>query len=264
MENKNRKIMVEEKLEDSGKLKEVPFEKIEEFKKKFTPEAIKEFINVLAEYAALSTESTQISDLTEKLDEKDRKQQLDFLLSDIARIDITVRTYNALKANEVKRVLEILYINDLLKLRNFGKKSLKELEDLFLSYKLDFYNTPINLIEEAYVMLQQIHKEEHERNNLNESQKKFNQITFLKENLKKSLDGYIHYPYSGIETIFEKQFSNIGALADQLKKPYSYALLKNRIPILQFYDLKKEFFNHGLDCFAVPDELIEEAKKEII
>jgi DNA-directed RNA polymerase subunit alpha len=55
-------------------------------------------------------------------------------------LDLSVRALNCLKAAEVDSLGELVKFNknDLLKFRNFGKKSLTELEDLLTSMGLTF------------------------------------------------------------------------------------------------------------------------------
>ena len=55
-------------------------------------------------------------------------------------LDLSVRALNCLKAAEVDTLGELVSFNknDLLKFRNFGKKSLSELEELVKSKNLSF------------------------------------------------------------------------------------------------------------------------------
>ena len=55
-------------------------------------------------------------------------------------LDLSVRALNCLKAAEVETLGDLVSYNkaDLLKFRNFGKKSLIELENLVASKNLDF------------------------------------------------------------------------------------------------------------------------------
>ncbi len=54
------------------------------------------------------------------------------LKTTIADLDLSVRAYNCLKAADIKTLgdLAALDISDMMKFRNFGKKSLAELEQL--------------------------------------------------------------------------------------------------------------------------------------
>ena len=55
-------------------------------------------------------------------------------------MDLSVRALNCLKAADVETLAELVSFNknDLLKFRNFGKKSLTELEDLVHAKSLTF------------------------------------------------------------------------------------------------------------------------------
>jgi DNA-directed RNA polymerase subunit alpha len=65
------------------------------------------------------------------------RKLLKTLLSDL---DLSVRAYNCLKAADVKSLGDLvrLEISDMMKFRNFGKKSLAELEQLVAEKDLNF------------------------------------------------------------------------------------------------------------------------------
>lgn len=62
------------------------------------------------------------------------------LKSKLTDLDLSVRALNCLKAAEVETLGDLVSYNksDLMKFRNFGKKSLTELEELVLSKNLHF------------------------------------------------------------------------------------------------------------------------------
>lgn len=62
------------------------------------------------------------------------------LLTNLSELDLSVRAYNCLKAANVKTLgdLVALEISDMMKFRNFGKKSLTELEQLVAEKSLTF------------------------------------------------------------------------------------------------------------------------------
>ena len=62
------------------------------------------------------------------------------LKTPIAELDLSVRAYNCLKAANVRTLgdLASLEISDMMKFRNFGKKSLTELEQLISDKNLTF------------------------------------------------------------------------------------------------------------------------------
>ena len=62
------------------------------------------------------------------------------LKSKLTEMDLSVRALNCLKSAEVETLGELVQFNktDLLKFRNFGKKSLTELDELLASLNLSF------------------------------------------------------------------------------------------------------------------------------
>ena len=62
------------------------------------------------------------------------------LKTQLADLDLSVRAYNCLKAADVKTLGELaaLEVSDMMKFRNFGKKSLTELESLMTDKNLSF------------------------------------------------------------------------------------------------------------------------------
>ena len=62
------------------------------------------------------------------------------LKSKLVDLDLSVRALNCLKAADVETLGELVKFNrnDLLKFRNFGKKSLTELDDLLIQLNLSF------------------------------------------------------------------------------------------------------------------------------
>lgn len=107
-------------------------------------EALKEAAKILIYHFALFSDEKITIDLdsknqTEELDEQDlRTRQL--LKTKLVDMDLSVRALNCLKAAEVATLGELVKFNknDLLKFRNFGKKSLTEIEDLIKTKGLSF------------------------------------------------------------------------------------------------------------------------------
>jgi len=77
--------------------------------------------------------------VTEEFDESSLHMR-QLLKSKLVDMDLSVRALNCLKAAEVETLGELVsfHKNDLLKFRNFGKKSLAELEDLVKAKGLNF------------------------------------------------------------------------------------------------------------------------------
>lgn len=107
-------------------------------------EALKEAAKILIYHFALFSDEKITIDLdsknqSEELDEQDlRTRQL--LKTKLVDMDLSVRALNCLKAAEVATLGELVKFNknDLLKFRNFGKKSLTEIEDLIKTKGLNF------------------------------------------------------------------------------------------------------------------------------
>jgi DNA-directed RNA polymerase subunit alpha len=107
-------------------------------------EALKEAAKILIYHFALFSDEKITIDLdsksqSEELDENDlRIRQL--LKTKLVDMDLSVRALNCLKAAEVSTLGQLVTFakNDLLKFRNFGKKSLTEIEDLIKTKGLSF------------------------------------------------------------------------------------------------------------------------------
>ena len=78
-------------------------------------------------------------DSNEEFDEEVLKMR-QLLKSKLVDMNLSVRALNCLKSAEVETLAELVVFNktDLLKFRNFGKKSLTELEELLTSLNLSF------------------------------------------------------------------------------------------------------------------------------
>ncbi len=107
-------------------------------------EALKEAAKILIYHFALFSDEKITIDLdsknqSEELDEQDlRIRQL--LKTKLVDMDLSVRALNCLKAAEVATLGRLVQFNknDLLKFRNFGKKSLTEIEDMIKTKSLNF------------------------------------------------------------------------------------------------------------------------------
>ena len=110
-----------------------------------TPEdALQEAAKILIQHFLLfsdekMTVETEEKPTTEVFDESDMHMR-QLLKTKLADMDLSVRALNCLKAAEVETMGELVSFNrnDLLKFRNFGKKSLTELEDLVKDKNLEF------------------------------------------------------------------------------------------------------------------------------
>ena len=107
-------------------------------------EALKEAAKILIQHFVLFSDEnimpeTKASKAVEEVDES-FLQMRKILKTPLADLDLSVRAYNCLKAAEIKTLGELVnyHIDDLLKFRNFGKKSLSELEEFVRDKGLHF------------------------------------------------------------------------------------------------------------------------------
>ncbi len=106
--------------------------------------ALKESANILLRHLMLFSDDS----ITLKTDEPEKKDEVDenylqmrkLLKTPLSELDLSVRAYNCLKAADIKTLGDLVSYNiaDLLKFRNFGKKSLTELEELVAEKNLSF------------------------------------------------------------------------------------------------------------------------------
>jgi DNA-directed RNA polymerase subunit alpha len=107
-------------------------------------EALKEAAKILIHHFMLFSDEkitldTQEKQEVEEFDEESLHMR-QLLKTKLVDMDLSVRALNCLKAADVETLGELVAFNknDLLKFRNFGKKSLTELEDLVQSKGLHF------------------------------------------------------------------------------------------------------------------------------
>ena len=97
-------------------------------------------VNVKAQLDELKQQLVNVKKLgTEEFDE-DVLHMRQLLKTKLSDQDLSVRALNCLKAADVDTVGDLVKLNrnDLLKFRNFGKKSLTELDELLTSLNLKF------------------------------------------------------------------------------------------------------------------------------
>lgn len=108
-------------------------------------DALKGAANILIRHFALFTDE---QNLTPSLKDKDEVEEVDehflhmrkLLKTSISDLDLSVRAYNCLKSADIRSLGDLvsLEIADMMKFRNFGKKSLTELEQLVAEKNLSF------------------------------------------------------------------------------------------------------------------------------
>ena len=107
-------------------------------------EAMKEAAKILIHHFVLFSDEnimpeSKASKAVEEVDEGFLSMRK-ILKTPLADLDLSVRAYNCLKAAEIRTLGELVnyHIDDLLKFRNFGKKSLSELEEFVREKGLHF------------------------------------------------------------------------------------------------------------------------------
>lgn len=107
-------------------------------------EALKEAANILIQHFVLFSDERMIPNPHEVVSSEEVDEgylhMRKILKTPLADLDLSVRAYNCLKAAEIKTLGELVsyHIEDLLKFRNFGKKSLSELEEFVREKGLNF------------------------------------------------------------------------------------------------------------------------------
>jgi DNA-directed RNA polymerase subunit alpha len=107
-------------------------------------EALKEAAKILIYHFMLFSDEKITLDSDEKFANEEFDEEVlhmrQLLKTKLVDLDLSVRALNCLKAAEVDTLGDLVKFNknDLLKFRNFGKKSLTELEELLTSMNLNF------------------------------------------------------------------------------------------------------------------------------
>jgi DNA-directed RNA polymerase subunit alpha len=107
-------------------------------------DALKEAAKILIHHFMLFSDEKITEDMEEKAPadefDEDILHMRQLLKTKLVDMDLSVRALNCLKAADVETLADLVSFNknDLLKFRNFGKKSLTELEELVQSKNLNF------------------------------------------------------------------------------------------------------------------------------
>ncbi len=107
-------------------------------------DALKDAAKILIHHFMLFSDEKIIIDMDEKYESEEFDEEMihmrQLLKTRLVDMDLSVRALNCLKAAEVDTIAELVVFNrnDLLKFRNFGKKSLTELDELLAQHNLTF------------------------------------------------------------------------------------------------------------------------------
>jgi DNA-directed RNA polymerase subunit alpha len=106
--------------------------------------ALKGAANILIQHFMLFSDQTMILETADSKEpdtvDEEMLHMRKLLKTPLSDLDLSVRAYNCLKAADVKSLGDLvqLEISDMMKFRNFGKKSLAELEQLVAEKNLTF------------------------------------------------------------------------------------------------------------------------------
>lgn len=107
-------------------------------------DALKEAAKILIYHFMLFSDEKITLEVSENVENEEFDEEVlhmrQLLKSKLVDMDLSVRALNCLKSAEVETLAELVVFNknDLLKFRNFGKKSLTELDDLLANHNLTF------------------------------------------------------------------------------------------------------------------------------
>lgn len=107
-------------------------------------DALKGAANILIKHFMLFSDQTMTFETARPDEEETVDEEMlhmrKLLKTNLTDLDLSVRAYNCLKAADIKTLgdLASLDISDMMKFRNFGKKSLAELEQLMTEKNLNF------------------------------------------------------------------------------------------------------------------------------
>lgn len=103
---------------------------------KIMSDHIKYFIN----FEEFEVEEPPQDDMEEEVKAAEKNRLRKILLTPVDELELSVRAHNCLKAANIKNLSELVQLqeNELLKFRNFGRKSLTELGEVVHMYGLEF------------------------------------------------------------------------------------------------------------------------------
>ena len=99
-----------------------------------------EIENLKEEITTLKKELGKYKDTNNSSDNEFISQNLEVLIQPIELLNLSVRTLNCLKNENINNLGDLIQVSEsyLLKSRNFGRKSLNEIKEIILSHDLEF------------------------------------------------------------------------------------------------------------------------------
>jgi DNA-directed RNA polymerase subunit alpha len=101
---------------------------------------LNDHIKYFITFADVEEEQQQQVMVEEEVKEAERNKLRKILLTPVDELELSVRAHNCLKAANIKALGELVKLqeSELLKFRNFGRKSLTELTDVVHLFGLEF------------------------------------------------------------------------------------------------------------------------------
>jgi len=101
---------------------------------------INDHIKYFITFTEVEEEQLQQVVVEEEVKEAERTKLRKILLTPVDELELSVRAHNCLKAANIKNLAELVMLqeHELLKFRNFGRKSLAELTEVVHTYNLEF------------------------------------------------------------------------------------------------------------------------------
>jgi DNA-directed RNA polymerase subunit alpha len=106
----------------------------------FAAKIMLDHVKYFISFEELEEEKTQHESPEDEVKEAERNRLKKILLTPVDELELSVRAHNCLKAANIKNLSELVHLqeSELLKFRNFGRKSLAELSEVVTQYGLEF------------------------------------------------------------------------------------------------------------------------------
>lgn len=106
----------------------------------YAAKILQDHVKYFASFDEIEEEKEAQETAEDEVKEAERKRLRKILLTSVDELELSVRAHNCLKAANIKNLAELVTLQEqeLLKFRNFGRKSLSELSDVVHNFGLDF------------------------------------------------------------------------------------------------------------------------------
>jgi DNA-directed RNA polymerase subunit alpha len=106
----------------------------------FSAKILNDHLKFFISFSEVEDEEQQQVIVEEEVKEAERNRLRKILLTPVDELELSVRAHNCLKAANIKSLAELVQLQEqeLLKFRNFGRKSLNELSDVVHQFGLEF------------------------------------------------------------------------------------------------------------------------------